>query len=211
MEPGGELRHPTGTSYTFHSLFILNTQALYFCVFSDASKQAAFQQLNHSEPPLLYRGQPTNRIATFAYLQVPYQCKGCLKATGSWGPPSLLSNGYHGTFPGYKASGAWSYPLTSKINGLFYFHFHLKASLLKASVLNPRLAWATPFSFCNTTSLCTYGCEQLFSLMKNTKSRTRKRLPREHLQEFTRITAKTMSSNRIPLEQSTVTFPLLTE
>jgi hypothetical protein len=30
-----------------------------------------------------------------------------------WGPPSLLSNGYRGSFPGGKAAGAWSWPLTS--------------------------------------------------------------------------------------------------
>jgi hypothetical protein len=27
------------------------------------------------------------------------------------GPPSLLSNGYRGPFPGGKAAGAWSWPL----------------------------------------------------------------------------------------------------
>jgi len=29
------------------------------------------------------------------------------------GPPSLLSNGYQRLFPGNKAAGAWSWPLTS--------------------------------------------------------------------------------------------------
>jgi hypothetical protein len=30
-----------------------------------------------------------------------------------WGPPSLLSNGYRGSFPrGYSAAGAWRWPLT---------------------------------------------------------------------------------------------------
>jgi hypothetical protein len=28
-------------------------------------------------------------------------------------PPSLLSNWYRGSFPGGKARGAWSWPLTS--------------------------------------------------------------------------------------------------
>jgi len=30
-----------------------------------------------------------------------------------WGPPSLLSNGYHGLFPWVNSAGAWSWPLTS--------------------------------------------------------------------------------------------------
>jgi hypothetical protein len=30
-----------------------------------------------------------------------------------WGPPSLLSNGYGGSFPGGKAAGAWRWPLIS--------------------------------------------------------------------------------------------------
>jgi hypothetical protein len=30
-----------------------------------------------------------------------------------WGPPNLLYNGYRGLFPGGKAAGAWSWPLTS--------------------------------------------------------------------------------------------------
>jgi hypothetical protein len=30
-----------------------------------------------------------------------------------WGPPNLLFNGYRGSFPGGKAAGAWSWPLTS--------------------------------------------------------------------------------------------------
>jgi len=30
-----------------------------------------------------------------------------------WGPPSPLSSGYEGSFPGVKAAGAWSWPLTS--------------------------------------------------------------------------------------------------
>jgi hypothetical protein len=30
-----------------------------------------------------------------------------------WGPHSVLSNGYRGTFYGGKAAGAWSWPLTS--------------------------------------------------------------------------------------------------
>jgi hypothetical protein len=30
-----------------------------------------------------------------------------------WGPPSLLSNGYRGSFPRSKAAEAWSWPLTS--------------------------------------------------------------------------------------------------
>jgi hypothetical protein len=30
-----------------------------------------------------------------------------------WAPPSLLSNGYRGSFPGGKAAGSWSWPLTS--------------------------------------------------------------------------------------------------
>jgi hypothetical protein len=30
-----------------------------------------------------------------------------------WGPLSLLSNGYRGLFPRFKATGAWSWPLTS--------------------------------------------------------------------------------------------------
>jgi hypothetical protein len=30
-----------------------------------------------------------------------------------WGPPSLLSNGYHGLFPWRQAAGAWSWPHTS--------------------------------------------------------------------------------------------------
>jgi hypothetical protein len=30
-----------------------------------------------------------------------------------WGPPNLLYNGYRGFFPGGKAVGAWSWPLTS--------------------------------------------------------------------------------------------------
>jgi len=30
-----------------------------------------------------------------------------------WGPPSLLSHGYRGSFPGGKAAGLWSWPLTS--------------------------------------------------------------------------------------------------
>jgi hypothetical protein len=30
-----------------------------------------------------------------------------------WGPPNLLYNGYRELFPGCKAAGAWSWPLTS--------------------------------------------------------------------------------------------------
>jgi hypothetical protein len=30
-----------------------------------------------------------------------------------WGPPSLLTNGYQGSFPGGKAAGTWTWPLTS--------------------------------------------------------------------------------------------------
>jgi len=30
-----------------------------------------------------------------------------------WGPPSLLPNGYWGSFPGSKVAGVWSWPLTS--------------------------------------------------------------------------------------------------
>jgi len=30
-----------------------------------------------------------------------------------WGPPSLLQVGTRGSFPGGKAAGAWSWPLTS--------------------------------------------------------------------------------------------------
>jgi hypothetical protein len=30
-----------------------------------------------------------------------------------WGAPSLLSSGYRDSFPGVKAAGAWSWPLTS--------------------------------------------------------------------------------------------------
>jgi hypothetical protein len=30
-----------------------------------------------------------------------------------WGPPSLLSSGYQGFFPGGKAAGTWSWSLTS--------------------------------------------------------------------------------------------------
>jgi hypothetical protein len=30
-----------------------------------------------------------------------------------WGPPNLLYNGYRGLFPGGKAAGVWSWPLTS--------------------------------------------------------------------------------------------------
>jgi hypothetical protein len=30
-----------------------------------------------------------------------------------WGPPNLLYNGYQELFPGGKAAGAWSWPLTS--------------------------------------------------------------------------------------------------
>jgi hypothetical protein len=31
-----------------------------------------------------------------------------------WGPPSLLSNGYRGSFPrGYRVAGAWRWPLIS--------------------------------------------------------------------------------------------------
>jgi hypothetical protein len=30
-----------------------------------------------------------------------------------WGPPNFLQNGYLGFFPGGKAAGAWSWPLTS--------------------------------------------------------------------------------------------------
>jgi hypothetical protein len=30
-----------------------------------------------------------------------------------WGPPSLLSSGYRGSFAGDKAAGVWSWPLTS--------------------------------------------------------------------------------------------------
>jgi hypothetical protein len=30
-----------------------------------------------------------------------------------WGPSSLLSDGYQGSFPGGKAAGAWSWPVTS--------------------------------------------------------------------------------------------------
>jgi hypothetical protein len=30
-----------------------------------------------------------------------------------WGPPSLLCNGYQGSFPEGKAAGAWSWPLAS--------------------------------------------------------------------------------------------------
>jgi hypothetical protein len=30
-----------------------------------------------------------------------------------WGPPNLLSNVYRGLLPGGKATGAWSWPLTS--------------------------------------------------------------------------------------------------
>jgi hypothetical protein len=33
-----------------------------------------------------------------------------------WGPPSLLSNGYRGSFPGSKAAEAWSWPLISPIH-----------------------------------------------------------------------------------------------
>jgi len=34
-------------------------------------------------------------------------------SAGFWGPPSHLSNGYWGSFPGGKAAGAWTRPLAS--------------------------------------------------------------------------------------------------
>jgi hypothetical protein len=35
------------------------------------------------------------------------------KRTWLWGPPNLLLDGYQGSFPGGKGTGAWSWPLTS--------------------------------------------------------------------------------------------------
>jgi len=47
-------------------------------------------------------------ILIYQMPQLSYICMGRL-----WGPPSLLSNGYRGSFIGGKAAGAWSWPLTS--------------------------------------------------------------------------------------------------
>jgi hypothetical protein len=48
-----------------------------------------------------------------------------------WGPPNLLSNGYRWLFPGGKAIGTWSWPLTSnqclaKENLALYIHLPLR-------------------------------------------------------------------------------------
>jgi hypothetical protein len=79
-----------------------------------------FQCLNgrtHIMPQITRSPQPENKLTDIIIAKTSPHSPNWF-----WGRPSLLSNGYRGSFPGGKAAGAWSWPF-------IYNHCRVKESV----------------------------------------------------------------------------------